>query len=97
MNRNIDISGEKRSLDFCSKQSFATSLTLEQPAFIALRCDDSDLDSRVRSRRLNRFFNQTGLRACQLAAACTQDDVPSHRRNLTRDSLQGKLLALLQL
>jgi hypothetical protein len=97
MNRKIDISGDKRSLDLRREQSLATSLRLEQSGFIPLRCDDSRLDSRVRSRRLNCFFNQSGLRTCQLAAARTQDDFFCHRGNVARDKGQGKLSASLQL
>src|SRR5207248_10117623 len=84
-------------LDFCREQSLAANLTLEQPGFIAQRRDDSRLDSRVRSCRLNRFFNQPGLGTCQLAAARTQDDFSCHRRNVARDGTAGKLSAGLQL
>src|ERR1044071_4370133 len=90
VDRNIDILYQKRSLDFSREQSFATSQTLEPRGFIALRRDDSRLDSRVRSRYLNCFFNQPGLRTCQLTAARAQDDFCCHRRNVACDGGQGK-------
>ena len=82
MDRNIDVAGEKRSLNFRSEHSFATSLSLKRPDFIALCRNESRFDSCVRSRRLYCFFNKPSLRACQFAAARTQDDLCCHQGNI---------------
>jgi hypothetical protein len=79
MNGNIDITVKKGSLDFCCKQSFATSLTLKKSGFVASRRDNSCFDFCVRLRRLKCFFNQPGLSTCQLAAARAQDNPSYHR------------------
>src|SRR4029077_13433285 len=79
VDRDIDVAGKKGLLDLCGEQSFATSLTLKNPGFVASCRDDSCFDFCARLRRLNCFFNQPGLRTCELAAPRAKDDFSRHR------------------
>ena len=97
VDRDIDVAGKKSLLDFCCKQSFAASLMLKKPGFVASCRDDSCFDFCVGLRRLKCFFNQSGLRTCQLAAARAQNDFSCHRGNVVRDSCEEKLPASLKL
>jgi hypothetical protein len=79
VDRDIDVASKKSPLDFCCEQSFATTSTLKKPGFVASCLDDSCFDFCVRLRCLNCFFDQPGLRACELAAPRAKDDFSRHR------------------
>ena len=87
MNRDIHVSGDQRSLDFCRKQSFSPCARIESPGFISLCDNNCGLDCHTRMRLSNRFLDQQSLRARKFAAACSQDDVLNHRGNVGRDRL----------
>jgi hypothetical protein len=48
-------------------------------------------------RASNCLLNQQSLYARKLAAPCAEGDLRNHRGNVTRDTLQGKLPASLEL
>src|SRR5262245_59638933 len=59
-------------------------------------CDDDFGPNRdLRMRASNCLLNQQSLCPRKLAAPCAQDDLRRHCRNLTRDTLQGKLCSAL--
>jgi hypothetical protein len=87
MNSDIHVSSEKRSLDFCRKQSFSSCARIESPGFISLCGDNFALDCYTRMCLSNRFLDQQSLGARKFAAACSQDDIFIHRENVGRDRL----------
>jgi hypothetical protein len=70
MNRDIHVSGNKRSLDFGREQSFPPCARIDNVGFVALCSDNFGLDCYTRLRGSNRFLDQPRLRAGKLAAAC---------------------------
>jgi hypothetical protein len=91
VNRDIDFAGEKRSLDFRREQAFATSLEIDNFDVIATCDDDFGLDCEIRIRTSKCLLNHPSLCARKLTAACAENNLPNHRENLMRDTLQGKL------
>jgi hypothetical protein len=91
VNRDIHLTGEKRSLDFSREQAFSTSMEIEIFWVISACDDDFGLNRDVRMRASNCLLNQQCLCARKLAAACTEGNLRNHRGNVTRDTLQGKL------
>jgi hypothetical protein len=73
MDGNVNVTGNKRSLNFCREQSFSACAQIEHSGFVALRRDDFCLNLCLCPHRLDCFFHQTSLRARQFAAACPQD------------------------
>jgi len=75
MNRNIHMSGKEGTLDFCREQSFSPFARINNSDFVALCRDNLRLDCDVRVGISNRFFDEPSLRARELAAACSQDNL----------------------
>jgi hypothetical protein len=75
MNRNIHMSGKEGTLDFCCEQSFSSRARIDNSDFVAPCRDNLRLNCDVRMCTSNRFFDQPSLRARELAAACSQDNL----------------------
>lgn len=97
MNRGIHLPGEQRSFDFRREQSFSTSIEVDNFSVIPACHDDFSLDCDARMRGSNCLRNQKSLCARKLAAPCSEGNLLNHRGNVTRDTLQGKLSASLEL
>ena len=61
MDRDVNVAGNKRSLNFCREQSFAACTQIDDSGFVSVRRDDSGLDCYVGPRASNRFLDQPGL------------------------------------
>src|SRR5215471_4963490 len=94
MDCDINISSEKRSLDFRRKQAFSTSVEVDNFGVITACNYDFGLKCDTRIRASNCLLNQQSLCTRKLAAPRAEGYLGNHCGNVTRDTLQVEAVAL---